>query len=128
MLRSVRLLNLRRLRRQPLRLVLAVVSVGAGVSLGVSVVILSTSITRSLTAFGRGLAGPAPLRVIGATSRGGLDQSVLAAIDRTPGVAAAVPTVQAVTIAEDDRGRSQTVGALGFDCRVEALAGRFGCS
>jgi len=128
MLRNFRLLNLRRLRRQPLRAALAVLAVSAGVSLGVSVVVLSASTTRSLNDFARRLAGPAPLRVIGATSRGGLDESVLGLVERTPGVSAAIPVVQAVTYAEGGRGQPTVVVAFGVDCRVQALIGPLGCS
>src|SRR5205085_6340111 len=125
--RALRLLNLRRIRRQPLRSMLAVLAVGAGVSLAVSIVVLTTSIGVSLKNAARALAGPAPLRVIGATSRGGLDEAVLPRVASVPGVAAAIPAVQAVTLAEDARRRSTIVLALGVDCRIEALVGRLGC-
>ena len=109
MIPAVRLLNLRRIRRQPLRAVLAVVAVTAGVSLAVSVVVLTTSISRSITDFGRRLGGPAPLRVVGAASRAGLDEAVLGKVETTPGVGAAVPVVQAVTFAQ---GRHQEFPVL----------------
>lgn len=128
MIRTARLLNLRRLRRQPLRVVLAIVAMAAGVSLGVSVIVVGTSITRSLNEFGRRLAGPAPLRIIGATSRGGLDSSVLGVAERTPGVSSAVPVVQAVTMAESSQVHGLTVLGFGVDCRVQALIGPVGCS
>lgn len=128
MFRAVRWLNLRRLRSHPLRLGLAVLCVAAGVSLGVSVIVLTSSVTSSLKSFGERLAGPAPLRVVGATARGGLMQSVVGVVQQTPGVAAAVPVVQAVTVTSSDRGHSVTTLALGIDCRVQALAGNFGCS
>src|SRR5436305_947299 len=92
-------LNLRRARHRPLRAVLAVISVAAGVSLGVSVVVLTSSVSASLHSFGRQLAGPAPLRIVGATSSGGIADDVLPAVEHTPGVAAAVPMVQVVTYA-----------------------------
>lgn len=133
MIRTVRLLNLRRMRRQPMRVVITIVAVAAGVSLAVSVAIVTTSIDRSLMDFGDSVKGPADLRVIGAISRGGLREDVLAKVEATDGVAAAVPMVQAVTIA--DRGPAPVGGdpdhfvvALGVDCRVEAFVGRFGCS
>ncbi|HEX6394237.1 MAG TPA: ABC transporter permease [Acidimicrobiales bacterium] len=128
MFRAVRWLNLRRLRSHPLRLVLAVVCVAAGVSLGVSVVVLTSSVSSSLRSFGNRLAGPAPLRVVGATSRGGLMESVVNVVQATPGVSGAVPVVEAVTLSDGDRGRSVTTLVLGVDCRIQALAGNFGCS
>lgn len=128
MITLLRLLHLRRLRRQPVRALVAVLSVAAGVALAVSVVVVQVSFDRSLEDFGRSLAGPAPLRVIGPVSRGGLDQAVLADVEATEGVATAVPVVQAVTLA-DGAGRSDVaVIALGVDCRVEELLGDIGCS
>src|SRR5437868_10317726 len=99
-IRATRLLNLRRIRQQPLRVVLAILSVTGGVALGVSVLVVTASVKHSYAAFGRALGGPAQLRVVGATARGGLDEHVLGTVEHTPGVAAAVPVVQAVTLAE----------------------------
>ena len=137
-MRAARLLNLRRIRQQPLRAVLAILSVAGGVALGVSVLVVTASVRHSYAAFGRALGGPAQLRVVGATARGGLDESIVGKVDRTPGVAAAVPVIQAVTLAEtSSRGPvragaasvSQTpIVALGVDCSIEAFAGPFGCS
>jgi len=137
-MRAARLLNLRRIRQQPLRAILAILSVTGGVALGVSVLVVTASVKHSYAAFGRALGGPAQLRVVGATARGGLDERVLGTVERTPGVAAAVPVIQAVTLAEtpSNRAVNGTVGpptqtpivALGVDCRIEAFAGPFGCS
>src|SRR3954447_5266447 len=85
----IRILALRRLRRQPLRALIAAVSVAAGVSLAISLVIVVNSITALIGEHSRELAGPTPLRVIGATSRGGLDERVVDAVETTDGVAAA---------------------------------------
>ncbi|HEV3227204.1 MAG TPA: hypothetical protein VGZ52_10225, partial [Acidimicrobiales bacterium] len=84
----MRILSLRRLRRQPLRAAIAAVSVAAGVALAISLVIVVGSITTSVRDHGKGLSGPTPLRVIGATSRGGLDQRVTDAVAKTDGVEA----------------------------------------
>jgi len=125
--RAFRLLNLRRLRKQPLRAAIAVIAVAAGVSLALAVVILRSSITYSFDQFGQKVAGPTPLRVIGATNRGGLDPSVVPKIAETPGVEAVVPVVQAVTLAQPARGPSVPIVAFGIDCSMEALVGKFGC-
>jgi putative ABC transport system permease protein len=98
--RLLRLLALRHLRRRPLRAVLAVVAVAAGTALAVNVFVVRSSVTRSVEDFGRELAGPADLRVVGAVRRGGLEPSVADAVARTEGVARAVPMVQAVTVVE----------------------------
>ena len=127
-MKVIRILSLRRLRRQPLRAVIAAVSVAAGVALSISLVILVESINGSVREQGRTLAGPTELRVIGATSRGGLDQRVTEAVERTDGVAAAVPLIQAITLVEDAKDHETPILAFGIDCRVEAIVGPFGCS
>ncbi|MEY2465309.1 MAG: putative transport system permease protein, partial [Acidimicrobiaceae bacterium] len=127
-MRAIRLLALRRLRLQPLRALVAAVVIGAGVSLTVSVVVVMTSLQASVEDAGRALAGPTPLRVIGATSRGGIDDSTVAKVQQTDGVAAAIPMVQSITLAERADGHEVAILAFGFDCRVEVLFGPFGCS
>ncbi len=128
-MRALRLLSLRHLRRHPLRLLVAVVAVAAGTSLAASVAIVRASVPASVAEVSRALAGPAPLRVVGATSRGGLEQSVEKAVARTPGVKLALGMVQATTLVGPDtpstRG-SETVLAIGLDCTgkvAEALPG-----
>ncbi|MEY2475431.1 MAG: putative transport system permease protein [Actinomycetota bacterium] len=126
-MRAIRLLNLRRLVRQPLRAVIAVVAVTAGVSLAVSVLVVMSSINSAVVTFSRAVAGPTPLRVVGAAVRGGLEESVVAKVEATPGVTGAVPMVQTVAMAEDARGAQLPVVAFGVDCRVEKLFGALGC-
>jgi putative ABC transport system permease protein len=128
-LRLAHWLNLRQVRRRPLRAALAILSVAAGASLGVSVFVMTSSVSTSFHAFGRQLAGPAALRVVGATSTGGIAPDVLPAVERTPGVKTAVPLVQVVTYAETATDpRAETIVGLGIDCRIQAIVGRFGCT
>lgn len=127
-MRAIRLLALRRLRQQPLRALIAAVTIGAGASLAVAILITSSSLDRSVREEGAKLAGPTPLRVVGATARGGIDQSVVEKVKAVPGVAGAIPLVQAVTIAEGANRQSVPVVALGVDCSIEALIGSFGCT
>ena len=127
-LRAVRLLNLRRIRNQPLRATLAVIAVAAGVSLAVATLVDQTSFSYALHEFGRQVSGPAPIRVSGASSHGGVSQATLDRVAAVPGVGAAVPVVQTVTHAVDSRGRQTLITAFGVDCRAEALLGRIGCS
>lgn len=126
----IRLLNVRHLRRQPLRAVLTGLAVAAGTSLALAVVVVTNSINATLRDFGRQVAGVAPLRVEGALNRASLDERVLDRVAHTPGVAAAVPVVQTVTIAKPNGGpgHGTYVAALGVDCRIQALVGSFGCS
>lgn len=132
-MRLARLLALRRLRLRPLRAVLAVVAVAAGSAMAVSVLVVRASAASSVEAYGRALSGPADLRVVGPVRRGGLEPSVADAVASAEGVAAAVPVVQAVSLAEVERDDGtgvveQPVTVLGVDCRVEALVGDLGCS
>ena len=128
MRRSIPLLHLRHIRRQPLRSALVVLAVGAGVSLAVAVFVDQASLDASVSGFTRRLAGPAALRVTGPGSHGGLDATVLPAIERVDGVASAVPVVQSVTVAEDGAGRRMLIAALGVDCSIEKVFGPVGCS
>ena len=122
-----RLLHVRWFKRQPARAVLAIVAVAAGVAMTVSGGVLLTSIDGTLRDVLSDLAGPAPIRVVGPLSRAGLDTRVTERVERVEGVRSVVPVVQAVTIAERKDGRQVPIIALGVDCRIEALVGRFGC-
>lgn len=124
---SFRVLNLRYLRRQPLRAFLAVVAIAAAVAGAVAGVVLIDSLDRSLEAGLKGMAGPAPIRVIGPLTRGGLRPEVVDLVAGTDGVDAAVPAVTAISVAQRIGGEPTYIVALGFDCRIEAVVGDFGC-
>ena len=127
MIRAIRLLVLRRVRTQPARAAMTVVTIAAGVSLAMGVLVVVLSVESSLERFGRSLAGPAPLRVVGGSTKGGIDPSVLPAIERVEGVAHAVPVVQAVTLAGAPDGDEVPIVALGVDCRADELVGGIPC-
>jgi putative ABC transport system permease protein len=127
-MRAIRLLNLRRLLKQPLRAVIATVAVAAGVALAVSVLVVVSSVNAAVVNFSRAVAGPTPLRVVGAAVRGGLEESVVAKVEATPGVVDAVPMVQTVAMAETSAGVQLPIVAFGVDCRVEKLFGALGCN
>ena len=114
MIRALGLLHLRRLGRPQLRTIVAVVAVAAGSSLALSVVVVRSSLDSSLARFGRALAGPAPLRVIGAVSSGGLEQGLADRITGVPGVAAGVAVVQVATVVRQANGTLRPVVALGI--------------
>ena len=101
-MRSIRLLNLRRLREQPVRALLAVVAIAAGTSLFVAVLIDRSSLQQSFADFVTQRAGPAELEVHGPGGPAGLDESVLPKVAAVSGVKTAVPMVQVVTIARTD--------------------------
>ena len=127
-MRAIRLLALRRARVQPLRTIVAVVTIAAGVSLGVAILVITSSIDRSVRDGVAAYAGPTELRVVGPTVHGGIVPATLDTVAKTTGVAAAVPMVQALTYAVTDGNHQVPVVVLGVDCRVEALVGPFGCN
>ncbi|MCU1460253.1 MAG: transporter permease [Acidimicrobiales bacterium] len=124
----LRVLNLRNVRRQPMRSVLAILAVGAGVTLASAVVVERQSIDHSLSRLGRQLAGPTPLRVEGATNHGGLDPAVVDRVRAVAGVESTIPVVQTVTVAGGDRAREVNVVTIGVDCSVERIVGNVGCT
>lgn len=127
-MRALRLLVLRRLVGAPLRAAMTSVAIAAGVALAVSISVLIASIDRSLDDFGRGLAGPAELRITGATLRGGLPVDALPVAAGVDGVADVVPLVQAVAPTQaEPGGEVEPTLVLGVDCSVELLIGPFGC-
>lgn len=126
-MRNLGLLNVKRLVEQPLRAVLAVVAIAAGTSLLVGVVIDRASVERSLGGFVDQRAGRAELEVHGPGGPAGLEESVLPKVRSVPGVEAAAPIVQVVTIVETEAGDERYVAAFGVDCSIEAVLGEFGC-
>ena len=127
-MKPIRLLALRRVRVQPLRAVVAILTIAAGVSLGVAILVVTSSIDRSVHDGVRAYAGPTELRVVGPTVHGGLVPATIDTAAKTDGVAAAVPVVQALTYAVVDSTRQVPVVVLGVDCRIEHLVGAFGCN
>ena len=125
---ALRWLYLRRLRTQPLRAMLTVVAIAAGVGLTVGVLIARSSLDNATFAFSRELAGGATLRVEGPVDHGGLDEAVTERVANTPGVASAIPLVIGVTRATDSRGKDLLIATLGVDCRAEAIVGGFDCT
>ncbi|HTI77588.1 MAG TPA: FtsX-like permease family protein [Mycobacterium sp.] len=111
----LRLINLRALRRHSLRALLAAVSLGGGVAVVVAVMIEATSVSSAIDNVGHRIAGPAPLRVVGASAQGGIDAHAIATVRATPGVTAAAPVVRAVTLARTGS-REDYVLTLGIDC------------
>ena len=125
--RVFRLLQLRQFRRQPLRVFLMIVAAGAGIATTITAGLIATSINGSVKDALADLGGQAPLRVVSYVNRGGLEANVADVTVKVDGVASVVPAVHAVTIAESARGEQTSLLAVGVDCRVEALAGDFGC-
>jgi putative ABC transport system permease protein len=114
----VRIINLRAIRRHTLRALLAALSLGGGVAVVVAVLIESTSVSTAVDDVGYRIAGPAPLRIVGAATRGGIDPSTIDAAREVPGVAATVPVIRAVTVLRSG-GHDTFVLALGIDCSAQ---------
>ena len=124
---TFRLMHLRQLKRQPLRAALAVLAIGAGVTLTVAVLVARSSLDHSFAAYNDAIAGPATLRVVSRYDHGGVDASTLTAVEKVDGVQAAVPLVLTVTQANDGHGHDELVAVVGADCRAEPLFGNRGC-
>lgn len=111
----LRIINLRALRRHTLRALLAAISLGGGVAVVVAVLIEVTSVNTAVDNVGYKIAGPAPLRIVGGATRGGIGPQAMEEARAVPGVSAVVPVVRAVTwVRTGDR--ENYVLALGIDC------------
>src|SRR5580658_7390032 len=128
MRRTLRLLNLRRLAAFRLRMLIAVIAVAAGSSLALSVVIVDSSASYSLNRLSEQVAGSADLRIVGATTPGGIDFHTLGTTATTPGVQEAIPVVQAVSVVRTAGGHHQAVLLLGITCGAGGLIDNVGCS
>ncbi|WP_232375115.1 ABC transporter permease [Mycolicibacterium mengxianglii] len=111
----LRIVNLRALRRHSFRALLAAISLGGGVAVVVAVMIEVSSVSTAVDDVGYQIAGPAPLRVVGAASRGGVDAQAIETVRGMPGVSAVVPVVRAVTMVRTEN-RENYVLTLGIDC------------
>jgi len=111
----LRIINLRALRRHALRAFLAAISLGGGVAVVVAVMIEVTSVTKAIEDVGYRIAGPAPIRILGAANRGGVTPEAMQTALAMPGVSAVVPVVRAITMVRTGD-RETYVLALGIDC------------
>jgi len=111
----VRLINLRAVRRHPLRALLAALSLGGGVAIVVAVMIETSSVRTAIDDVGYRIAGPTPLRIVGSATQGGIGPAVIQTASRVPGVSVLAPVVRAATQVHDGD-RETVVLALGIDC------------
>jgi putative ABC transport system permease protein len=116
----LRLINLRAIRRHLLRALLAAISLGGGVAVLIAVMIEATSVSKAIDDVGYRIAGPAPLRIIGAAARGGVGPDVIDKTRAIPGVTAVAPIIRAVTMVRIGD-RETYVVALGIDCTARWL-------
>jgi putative ABC transport system permease protein len=111
----LRLINLRAIRRHTLRALLAALSLGGGVAIVVAVMIETSSVRTAIDDVGYRIAGPAPLRIVGTATQGGIGPAVINTASQVPGVAVLAPVVRAATQVRDGN-RDTVVLALGIDC------------
>src|SRR5258708_32927587 len=91
----LRIVNLRAIRRHSVRAVLAAFSLGGGVAIVVAVMIETTSVRTAIDDVGYRIAGPAPLRIVGAATRGGIEPAGINTARRVPGLSATLPRLPA---------------------------------
>src|ERR1700748_655603 len=108
-------INLRAVRRHPLRALLAALSLGGGVAIVVAVMIETSSVSTAIDDVGYRIAGPAPLRIVGAATQGGIGAAVSRGARAVSRVSVLAPVVRAATQVRDG-GRDAVVLALGIDC------------
>ena len=111
----LRTINVRAIRRHKLRALLAAISLGGGVAVAVAAMIETTSVRSAMDDVGNQIAGPTPLRIVGAATRGGIDPGVINTASHVPGVLATVPFIRAVTLLRN-RDHETYVLAMGIDC------------
>src|SRR4029077_12008236 len=94
----LRIINLRAIQRHKMRALLAALSLGGGVAVAVAVMIEITSVRTAIDDVGYRIAGPAPLRIVGAATRGGIEPAVIDIARTLPGVSVLVPVIRAATL------------------------------
>ncbi len=121
-LRTLFLFYRRHLRVQPLRELMAVVGVAAGVALLFAVQIANSSITGGFEAAVHGVAGRATLEIAGRSPEG-FDQGIYEQVAHMPGVRATAPILTAQAVLVGPRG-SRPLMLVGGDERLTALGGK----
>jgi putative ABC transport system permease protein len=121
-LHTLALFYRRHLRVQPLRELMAIAGVAAGVALLFSVQVAHRSITGSFEEVARGVAGHATLE-LAARSPGGFDERIATEVQQMAGVATAAPLLTVpIRAAGPDGERALTL--VGADERILSLHGR----
>ncbi len=120
-LRILLLFYRRHLRVQPLRELMAIVGVAAGVSLLFAVQVAHQSITGSFEAISRGVAGKATLE-LAARGPEGFDEHIAEEVERMRGVKAVAPIFEQPIVAVGPKGR-RALTLVGADEQIKALRG-----
>lgn len=101
-----------------IRAALAAFSLGGGVAVVIAVLIEVTSVSKAVDDVGYQIAGPAPLRVVGAATRAGIGPAAIDGARAVPGVAAVVPIIRGVTLIRNGDREMYGLG-LGVDCSAQ---------
>ncbi len=120
-LRTLALFYRRHLRVQPLRELMAVLGVAAGVALLFAVQVAHRSITGSFDQIAHGVAGGASLE-LAARGPEGFSETIAEEVARMPGVRAAAPILSVPVVAVGRHGR-RTLTLVGATEQVDALHG-----
>jgi putative ABC transport system permease protein len=121
-LRTLMLFYRRHLRVQPLRELMAVAGVAAGVALLFAVQINNSSLTGSFEEMLHGVEGRAALEVASRSPQG-FDEGVAEEIERLPGVRSAAPILQQQIVAVGPSG-SRSLTLVGATEELASLGGR----
>ncbi len=121
-LRTLLLFYRRHLRVQPLRELMAVVGVAAGVALLFAVQVAHRSITGSFEEIAHGVAGRATLE-LAARGPEGFEQRIAEEVERMPGVKAAAPIFEQPIVAVGPKG-SRALTLVGATEQIAALGGK----
>jgi putative ABC transport system permease protein len=119
--RTLLLFYRRNLRIQPLRELMALLGVAAGVALLFAVQVAHRSVTGSFEAITHGVAGRATLEVAARGARG-FDQRVLREVQAIPGVGHAAPLLEQSVVVVGPRGR-RPLKLLGATEQLAQLGG-----
>ena len=126
-LRTLLLFYRRHLRVQPLRELMAVVGVAAGVALLFAVQVAHRSITGSFEEIAHGVAGHATLELALARGPEGFSEHVAEEVERMPDVRAAAPIFEQPIVAVGPKGR-RALTLVGATEQITALGGRLACN
>jgi putative ABC transport system permease protein len=121
-LRTLLLFYRRHLRVQPLRELMAIVGVAAGVALLFAVQVAHHSITGSFEEIAHGVAGRATLE-LASRDPAGFDEHISEEVERMSGVKAAAPILEQPIVAVGPKGR-RALTLVGANEQITALGGR----
>jgi putative ABC transport system permease protein len=113
---------LRRLRTRPIQELLAGVGIAIGVALVFAVQVANSSITAASSAIVRGIAGTASLQ-LHAREASGFDESLLAQVQRLPGVERAAPILDQAALLVGPSSRSVAIDLASAAPSLLALGG-----